>query len=211
MFVKNHFKMILFLLVFAIPLISFPLLASEVSSKRSLVFDEPILLFIHNFASPFLNTFFTAVTYFGESLFILIVAVVLATYFAYKRNYQKALTLLLSMGGIVAANTILKLIFQRDRPTLWAHIVTETSFSFPSGHAMISAGFAMALVVLFWNTKYRLVTIMLTVSGTLLVGLSRLYLGVHYPTDVLAGWCVSVTLVLLVSIGVRYLYRRIAN
>lgn len=208
-FAKNHSKMILLFILVTISLISFSILANVVSSKESLGLDKPILMFVHSFASPFFNTFFTTVTNLGESLYILIVAAILATYFAYKRAYQKAAVLLLSMGGIVVANTVLKFIFQRDRPTLWEHLVSETNFSFPSGHAMISIGFAMALVAIFWNTKYRVITIVLAAIGTLLVGLSRLYLGVHYPSDILAGWCVSVAWVSLVLAGVKCFYGRI--
>lgn len=208
-FANDHFKLILFFMLFTISLLAFFLLANEISDKASLFFDQPILLFVHSFASPFLNAFFTTVTHLGESIYILIVAMILAAYFAYKRAYQKAVVLLLSMGGIVVANTVLKFIFQRDRPTLWAHLVSETNFSFPSGHAMISIGFAMALVAIFWNTKYRVITIVLAAIGTLLVGLSRLYLGVHYPSDILAGWCVSVAWVLLVLVGVKYFSGRI--
>lgn len=206
-FAKNHSKMILLFILVTISLISFFILANVVSSKESLGFDKPILLFVHDFASPFLNAFFTTVTYLGESLYILIAAMILAAYFTYKKVYQKALILLLSLGGIVVANAVLKFIFRRDRPTLWEHLVSETNFSFPSGHAMISIGFAMALVAIFWNTKYRVITVVLATVGTLLVGLSRLYLGVHYPSDVLAGWCVSVAWVSLVAMGVGYFYR----
>lgn len=200
--------MILFFILLIIPIVTFFILASEISGNESLVFDEPILLFIHSHASPLLNTFFTVITHLGDSVIMLILAMILAIYFAYKKVYQKALILVFSMGGIVVANTILKFLFQRDRPTLWQHIVSETNFSFPSGHAMVSAGFATVLIVLFWDTKYRWLTVILASIGTLLVGLSRLYLGVHYPSDILAGWCVSVAWVLIISVGIQYFYRK---
>lgn len=203
---KDHKKMILFFVLLAVPIVTFLLLASEVSHKRFLPFDVPILLFIHDYTSSLLTTFFLAVTHLGDSVMMLIVATILAAYYAYKKVYQKALILLVSMGGIIVANSILKFIFQRDRPTLWQHLVDETNFSFPSGHAMISAGFATVLVVLFWNTKYRWTTVVLALVGMLLVGLSRLYLGVHYPSDILAGWCVSVAWVILVAVGIKYFY-----
>lgn len=208
-FVNDHLRLILFLTLFTISLIVFSLLANEISGKRALSFDQSTLVFVHSFASPFLNTFFTTVTYLGESLYILTIAMILAAYFAYKRVYQKAVVMLLSMGGIVVANAVLKFIFRRDRPTLWEHLVSETNFSFPSGHAMISIGFAMILVAILWHTRYRLTAIVLGAVGTVLVGLSRIYLGVHYPSDILAGWCVSMAWVALVLVGVKYFYGRI--
>lgn len=205
---KDHYRMVLFFILLIVPVVTFLILASEISGHRSLIFDEPILLFIHSFTSPLLNTFFMTITHLGDSVIMLIVAMILAIYFAYKRVYQKALILVFSMGGIVVANTILKFLFQRDRPTLWQHIVSETNFSFPSGHAMVSAGFAVVLIVLCWNTKYRRLTIVLAAVGTLLVALSRLYLGVHYPSDILAGWCVSLAWVLFVLMGITYFQRK---
>lgn len=207
---KDH-TMILFFTSLIIPIVLFAVLAITISQKGSLAFDVPLLQFIHNFTSPLLTAFFLAVTHLGDSIVMLIAATMLAAYYAYKKIYQKALILLVSMGGIVAANTVLKFIFQRDRPTLWEHFVNETNFSFPSGHAMISAGFAAALIVLFWNTKYRWTTVTLAIIGVILVGLSRLYLGVHYPSDILAGWCVSAAWVILTSLGVPYFYTRTTN
>lgn len=186
----------------------FSFLAYEISSSGSLAFDEPLLLFIHGYASSFLNAFFTVVTHLGDSMTMLILAMVLAAYFAYKKVYEKALLLVVGMGGIVVANTVLKFLFQRDRPTLWQHIVSETNFSFPSGHAMVSAGFAMMLIILFWNTRYRWITVTLATIGMFLVGLSRLYLGVHYPSDILAGWCVSAAWVTLVVASILFFSRK---
>ena len=206
---KDHKKMILFFIFFAIPIAIFLILASEIGRRGSLALDVPVLLFVHDFTSPLLTAFLLTVTHLGDSIVMLIIATILAAYYAYKKIYQKALILLLSMGGIVVANAVLKFIFQRDRPTLWQHLVAETNFSFPSGHAMISAGFAAALIILFWNTKYRWTTVVLAITGMILVGLSRLYLGVHYPSDIVAGWCVSVAWVILVSLGVRYFYPKI--
>lgn len=205
---RDHYKMILLFVLILLPVFIFFTLAREVIEKNSLAFDEPILLFIHSYASPFLNVFFTTITHLGDSVIMIIVAMIFAIYLAYKRIYQKALILVFSMGGVAVANSVLKFIFQRDRPTLWQHIVAETNFSFPSGHAMISAGFATALIVLFWNTQYRWLTVAVATIGMLLVGLSRLYLGVHYPSDILAGWCVSVAWVLLVSAGLLHFSRR---
>ena len=99
---------------------------------------------------------------------------------------------------------IAKIFFGRVRPALWTSILPETTFSFPSGHSMISASLAFALVVLLWRTRWRYPALICAVPAVFLVGLSRLYLGVHYPSDVLGGWCAG----LIWSSGVFFLCRR---
>lgn len=205
MLAGDRLKMILSLFVFMISITVFSILASEVSRGKLLAFDTPSLLFIHSHASSSLDIFFKTVTHIGDSIVILFLATVLGLYYLYKKAYQKASLVLLSIGSVIVANTALKSIFQRDRPSLWQHIVSETNFSFPSGHAMMSAAFVMLLIIIFWKTRYRLLTVALGILVMLLVGTSRLYLGVHYPSDILAGWCVSAALVTFVLIGTTYL------
>jgi undecaprenyl-diphosphatase len=71
-------------------------------------------------------------------------------------------------------------------------MLPESTFSFPSGHAMQSMAVGAALVILLWETRWRYVALLLSASFVLAVGLSRIYLGVHYPSDILAGWAASV-------------------
>ena len=112
---------------------------------------------------------------------------------------------LIGLGGAALLNIILKLLFERVRPDLWEQLVVETSFSFPSGHSMASA--ALAGVIIYFIIRSRLkvwlksTAIAAAVIYVALVGFSRLYLGVHYPTDVVGGWLVT-SLWLLVTIPV---------
>src|SRR5690606_17364220 len=86
----------------------------------------------------------------------------------------------------------------------WPPLAPETSFSFPSGHAMQSMALATALLVLAWNTRWRWPVLLAGAAFTGIVGLSRVYLGVHFPSDVLAGWCAS----LAWAVGLALLFRR---
>jgi undecaprenyl-diphosphatase len=97
----------------------------------------------------------------------------------------------------VTLNLLLKELFGRDRPTLWETLVTEHGFSFPSGHAMASSALGFSIMVTLWNTRFRVPACIVAGFYIVLVGFSRLYLGVHYPTDVLAGWVLSGTWVIL--------------
>ena len=90
--------------------------------------------------------------------------------------------------GAAAMNVLAKLIVHRARPHFWPSIAPETDYSFPSGHAMISLAVLLAAVLLAWPTRWRWPLLLLGGLFVGLIGLSRLYLGVHYPSDVLAGW-----------------------
>lgn len=108
-------------------------------------------------------------------------------------KWQLALFVLVAVGGGQIVSTLLKLGIDRPRPDLVPHLMRETSLSFPSGHAMMSAVTYMTLGSLLARIvperRLKIFFISVAVLLTLIVGVSRVYLGVHWPSDVLAGWC----------------------
>jgi undecaprenyl-diphosphatase len=96
-----------------------------------------------------------------------------------------------AVAGAWSINIMAKLLFQRVRPALWQSPVPEHDYSFPSGHAMLSMAIAGSLIILAWPTCLRWPALIGGSIGVLGIGLSRLYLGVHYPSDIIAGWCAS--------------------
>lgn len=96
-----------------------------------------------------------------------------------------------SFTGAWALNIVTKAMFHRVRPALWESPLPEGDYSFPSGHAMLSMALATALVFLAWPTRLRWPVLVCAVPAVIGVGLSRLYLGVHFPSDIVAGWCAS--------------------
>ncbi|USX45815.1 phosphatase PAP2 family protein [Dietzia kunjamensis] len=100
--------------------------------------------------------------------------------------------MLAAVYGSSRLNVAFKPAFERSRPDFWEHLSTENTFSFPSGHAMGSMSLAAPLVVLTWGSRYRWAALAVAVVYVLAVGASRVYLGVHFPSDVLAGWCLTV-------------------
>jgi undecaprenyl-diphosphatase len=99
------------------------------------------------------------------------------------------------VGGGELVSTVLKLFYHRPRPDLVPHGMEVFTASFPSGHAMMSAIAYLTLAILMArvdrNPRVKALVLSLGVSITLLVGISRIYLGVHWPSDVVAGWCVG--------------------
>lgn len=97
-----------------------------------------------------------------------------------------------AVGGAALLNALAKLIFQRPRPDELVAALTEPGYSFPSGHAMSNMAFGFALVLVFWRSRAGWPLVVLGGAWALAVGVSRNYLGVHYPSDVLAGFAASV-------------------
>ncbi len=116
-----------------------------------------------------------------------------------------------TLGGLVLS-TLLKDLFSRPRPTVVPHLSYVATSSFPSGHSMLAAsvyltlGFLLAGLVVERLLKTYFVVAALVL--TLLVGFSRVYMGVHYPTDVLAGWSVGLAWALLCGLAARWLRQR---
>lgn len=200
-------KRTLLVSVFVTAVLLFAILAVIVGSGVTNALDSSILLAINSLSSPWLNTFFVAFTELGGVIVVWVVAIILVLLFLAKRNYIRALLIAVGIGGVAAMNLLLKSIFERARPDLWDWIVTETHTSFPSGHATASMALALCIVYLLWNTKWRKATIIAASVYLLLIGFSRLYLGVHFPTDILGGWLLGIgwmALVITFVITVNY-------
>jgi len=177
--------------VFTVALVAltlFGLLASEVMEGEALFFDRPVLLWIHGYANAPLDTAMRLIAWTG-SVWMMVPLVALAMWLC-RRQARAALYLLCANGGAALLNVAAKHGFERLRPAYWPTIVHESSYSFPSGHAMQTMAFACSLLFVLPRQGGG----MPLAAGALYVvavGASRLYLGVHFPSDVLAGWCVS--------------------
>jgi undecaprenyl-diphosphatase len=184
---------------------AFAELADEVVEGDSSRFDRAVLLWIHSNLPGWLDGPMRLVTALGYYwvVFPLLAVTVLAFY--RKGRKLSAILLVVSTSGSIVLTTLLKAIFERSRPELYDSGYTASFYSFPSGHATLAVGFYGTLTLLL---AYRLrgyarwLVAACGVSLVLLIGFSRLYLGVHYPTDVLAGYLAA--LLWLVFVGVAY-------
>ncbi|MDB5179143.1 MAG: transrane acid phosphatase [Patescibacteria group bacterium] len=180
------------------PIALFVVLANEVKEHELLYGDYAILQAIHSMASPALDGLAMVITNAGGPGFILAATLMLTLVLARRRQRRLASFAMFAVGSAVVMNTVLKLIFQRSRPSLWQTLVTEKSYSFPSGHAMASSALAFAVIALCWHTKWRWYVVAGATAYFVAVGLSRVYLGVHYPSDVLGAWCISLAWVVTI-------------
>ena len=192
-----------FFLAVLVPFVLFGELAEEILEGHGLPFDEPILRWFHAQATPARDRSVVAITTLGGPVpMVVCEVVVVAALFLWRRR-REAKFLAIAGGGAALLNVCAKLFFSRQRPQLWETIVTEKSFSFPSGHSIGSMSFAAALTLLAWRTRWRWPVAIAALSFAITIGLTRLYLGVHYPSDVAAGWCAA-----LVWVGGVYTIQR---
>ena len=190
---------VLFACVFA-PLYLFGAIAEDVVEKESFFLDRYLLSFMHAHATALLDRVMLFFSLIGSGLWLVPVDVGILLILAWRRRWGDAFFWGLAVGGAALLNVGAKHTFGRVRPDLWPSIAPETTFSFPSGHAVQTMALVAALLVLAWPTRWRWPTLIVGGCFVLLVGLSRVYLGVHYPSDVLAGWAASLAWVFGLSI-----------
>jgi undecaprenyl-diphosphatase len=193
---------LLALAVFAAGLLGFGLLVDAVSEGEGHRFDETVLLALRQPGNPgepigpaWLALTMADITALGGIPVLGIFGLIALGYLLLARQGRAALLLLVSLPGGLVLNTLLKRGFDRPRPELVAHMVEVHTTSFPSGHAMLSAIGYLTLGTLLAGAatgrRQQSYILGVAVALTLLIGASRVYLGVHWPTDVLAGWCLG--------------------
>ena len=184
---RNAWRIGLLFVGMLLPLWIFAELADEVHEMEQFVFDDPILLHAKALAGPGLDGFFVVVSKLGYEGVIAMDVVLVLVLLALK-HWREASFAATAFLGSSLLNVGAKQFFQRDRPTLWESISPEDTFSFPSGHAMGSMTLAMTAILLAWPSRWRWPVLVLASLFAVFVGYSRVYLGVHFPSDILAGW-----------------------
>ncbi|HEY6064960.1 MAG TPA: phosphatase PAP2 family protein, partial [Thermoanaerobaculia bacterium] len=199
-------------LVCAVVVFLFGFLASEVfRTTDTRVFDREVTLAMAELHSPTNDRIARTVTFFGSHYFVLPATLLVIAGLWWKNHRASALLFGGSVVGGFVLNAILKIAFARQRPDLWPALVTEKTYSFPSGHATISTVFfgGLAAVVLHLSRRpiVRAVTLTLATTAILMIAASRVYLGAHWTTDVLGGVLAGLFWVSVCSTGTEYISR----
>lgn len=189
---------ILALLVFAVTAFA---VGEDVIGHETAPIDTAILLFVHEHVPPVLDGFFDAVTLSGSSMMLVPLTALATLGLLFARRRWEALLLASSVISGALVVYLVKTVVARDRPSLW-----DTDWywgsSFPSGHTLVVAAFSTALAVCVMRIwpQTRVWPLCLSFAWTFLVGLSRLVLGVHWPTDVVVAACIGAFLPMLMSV-----------
>lgn len=192
----------------------FLMIADEMAEGETHKLDLAVLLSLRQGADPstplgprWLTTAAMDITALGSVTVLTLLVLFVSGLFAALRRRREAVVLLLASTGGVALSQGLKLLFGRDRPPPDLHLVEAINASFPSGHAMLSAVVYLtlgALTARFARTRrVKVFALVGAAAVALLVGMSRVYLGVHWPSDVLAGWSLGGAWALAWWLGVQ--------
>ena len=185
----HSFELGLLLLGVVLPVILLAELAEDVWRREGFAWDLDLLRFMHDRRGPALDVPMLALSVVGGAWGL--AAVVTAVVVVLHRRGRRAdgVFLVVAVGGAAVIELVAKLTFARPRPDLWEPAWPAVGYSFPSGHAMESTALAVALALLARGTRWRWWAVAGGGLFALGVGVSRVHLGVHYPSDVVAGWC----------------------
>ncbi|HEX8907523.1 MAG TPA: phosphatase PAP2 family protein [Longimicrobiaceae bacterium] len=188
----------------------FAALADEVMEGDTLPFDRAVLLWMDRHSSPMLTGLALDVTALGAGTVVWLLVIVASVFLWVSRHRYSAALLWVSILGSGLINSVMKLFFNRPRPHLFPWRVPYAGFSsFPSGHSMTSmvcyATLAYLIARLVPSVFLRRFTFGVAALIIVLIGLSRMYLGVHYPTDVLAGFMMGLAWSSFCALGIEAL------
>ena len=212
-------RILIVFLAIAAGIFLFLKLGSEIMEGESFAIDRMVLEGLRTSADRavpigprWLELAMIDITALGGVTVLTLLTALTAGYLLASRKVGTALFLVAAIAGGAIVGTILKSGYARSRPELVQHLVEVHSTSFPSGHAMNSAITYLTLGVLLAQAekdrRVRIYLMSVAILLTLTIGASRIYLGVHWPSDVVAGWCVGACWASLCSLVARVLQRR---
>ena len=197
-------KYLLWIIAF-IGLITFSIIVVRLKNNTIISFDNYIYNHIKGLISPNMTNIFKIITEFGN-IYIMIPIIILILIFSKDKSFKKYF--IYNLIFIFILNNVLKIIFTRDRP-IDINLIIETGYSFPSGHSMVSFAFYGFLAYFIYhanlNNYLKLLFIILLGLLVFMIGISRIYLGVHYASDVLGGFAISA---LYLVIFIKYIYNK---
>jgi undecaprenyl-diphosphatase len=201
-FAEKDLSILLILLLMVAGTWGFVAIADEFREGESYLFDVTILTFMRTAPDPsiprgpaWLLFFMRDITALGSGTVISLVTIAVVGFMLLVRRFYYAVLMVMISGGGAALVYLLKLFFARERPVEVPPLIEVSLHSFPSGHAMMATLVYLSLAAMLagiqTDGKVRVYIITVALLITFLIGVSRIYLGVHYPTDILAGWSIG--------------------
>ncbi len=217
--VKREFRLLVTILVIVAALWTFLVLADAVRAGSIQQFDDAVLLAFRQPGHPeiprgpaWLPEMMRDITSLGGGTIMTLVALAVAGYIWLRKKYQALVLLVITVIGGGLLDFGLKVIVGRGRPTVVPHIANVDSFSFPSGHSLMSMAVYLVLAALLSpqvpDRRARIFVVAVALLLSMIIGISRIYLGVHYPSDVLGGWSMGLAWATFCWLAAWYVARR---
>ncbi|WP_414572243.1 phosphatase PAP2 family protein [Nostoc sp. CCY 9925] len=187
-----------------LPLQVFEILAVKVwENGDGFPWDVPTLLAVHSTQNPQLDVLAVMLARIGSPWTSSVMAAAIAFILLLQKRWRSlAYVLTISLGSVIISRTG-KELMHRVRPHLWDSIAPELSFAFPSGHAIASITLVAILLILSWATPWRRLVFIFGSLYVIAIAWCRVYLGVHFPSDILAGWMVALAWAIGVSLIIK--------
>jgi undecaprenyl-diphosphatase len=193
-------------------LIFFGWLTDEVLEGETRHFDEATRAAVHQLASPALTAIMRGLSFIGSTISLTIATIAVVVRFAMQKWGREAKLFAITMIGAALLNLTLKLTFKRARPVPFFNLTAPETYSFPSGHSLMSCCFFGALAAIVTarikRKRLRVIVWMLASVMFLSIGFSRIYLGVHHTTDVIAGFVAALIWILIIRFAEMQVRRR---
>ena len=188
---KNNFKILITVVILTF------LFLSQGYNNILKPFDLKIISYIQSLENEYLTVFYKMITIIADTYQSAIITILLVTFLYFKKHYREALFLAITMTTCGLAMPLLKNIFSRERPNFY-RLIEISGYSFPSGHTTSATTMYLTLAIILLSIMKKLnkyFVFSIAVLGIVIIGSSRIYLGVHYPTDVMAGICLGISIV----------------
>ena len=188
---KNNFKILITVVILTF------LFLSQGYTNILKPFDSKIISYIQSLENEYLTVFYKMITIIADTYQSAIITILLVTFLYFKKHYREALFLTVTMSTCGLAMPLLKNIFSRERPNFY-RLIEISGYSFPSGHTTSATTMYLTLAIILLSIMKKLnkyFVFSIAVLGIVIIGGSRIYLGVHYPTDVMAGICLGISIV----------------
>ncbi|AFZ35174.1 phosphoesterase PA-phosphatase related protein [Stanieria cyanosphaera PCC 7437] len=212
---KQNQNKVLILLLFGVylPLQIFVILLLAVHNHEgALSWELPIILTIHDQAGEKLNLLAATLTNLGSFWTTTPLVIGMALSFLVAKRWNFLLYTVMTFLGAISISYTGKIIIHRARPRLWELFYqVGTDYSFPSGHAISSMSFALILIILTWNSSWRWLVVIFSSLFVISIAWTRLYLGVHYPSDIFAGWMIALAWTIAVVLMVKVFLMRLSD
>ena len=191
---KNNFKILI-----TVVILTFLFLSRSYSNLLK-TFDLKIIGLIQSLENKYLTVFYQMITNIADTYQSILITVLLVIFLYTKKYNREALFLTITMSICGIAMPLLKNIFSRERPNFY-RLIEISGYSFPSGHTTAATTMYLTLAIIVLSNMNKLnkyFVFSIAVLGIVIIGSSRIYLGVHYPTDVMAGICLGISIVSIV-------------